>query len=52
MRNIAEPILTEIMRELEKYEEEQAYREISDHLWETGKPKLALWLCIKKQIPY
>lgn len=51
MRSIPKPIHEQVLKEIEQYDENEAMEEIAKTLWEK-KPKLALYFCMRFQIPY
>lgn len=50
-RIIPKPIHEQILKEIDQYDETKAMEEIAEVLWEK-KPKLALYFCMKFEIPY
>lgn len=52
MRTIPKPIHEEIMKEISQYEREAALDQIIEALFETKRPKLALWLAVEFERPF
>ena len=50
-RVIPQPILSQIMKEIEQYDEHATKEKIAEILWKHA-PKIALWYVIKEEIPY